>query len=100
MVALLSQVVLSKREQASRSGIVSAEGEAGDFGAPLADVQAFLNDFPDARNINGSPETTAAKFAVNMGIDITENTDCELQNTLLENLRRFPLLSGFLPRWS
>ncbi len=66
---------LSKREQSNRPGVVSAEGEAGDFGADLADVQAFLNKYPDAGNINGSPETTAAKFAVNMGIDISPNTE-------------------------
>lgn len=103
---------LSKREQASRSGIVSAEGEAGDFGAPLADVQAFLNDFPDARNINGSPETTAAKFAVNMGIDITENTEvygnaayvykkvnsfANYRTPYWRTLEDFPYLADFFP---
>ena len=67
-------VDLSKRELANRPGTVSAEGEAGDFGAPLADVQAFLNKYPDANNVNGSPETTAAKFLINMGVDISENT--------------------------
>jgi len=66
---------LSKRELANRPGTVSAEGEAGDFGAPLADVQAFLRDRPDAGNVNGSPETTAAKFSVNMGVDVSENTE-------------------------
>ncbi len=66
---------LSKREQANRPGTVSAEGEAGDFGAPLSEVQAFLNTRPDAGNINGSPETTAAKFSVNMGTQISENSE-------------------------
>ncbi|MFK7981554.1 MAG: TonB-dependent receptor plug domain-containing protein, partial [Saprospiraceae bacterium] len=33
---------LSKREQSNRPGTVSAEGEAGDFGAPLSEVQAYL----------------------------------------------------------
>ena len=65
---------LSKREQANRPGTVSAEGEAFDFEADLADVQEFLGRKPDAGNINGSPETTAAKFAVNAGIDVSENT--------------------------
>ncbi len=68
-------VDLSKREVSNRPGTVSAEGEAGDFGAPIAEVQAFLDDFPDAGNINGNPETTAAKFAVNLGVDINENAE-------------------------
>jgi len=68
-------VDLSKRELANRPGTVSAEGEAGDFGADLSDVRAFLNKYPDARNINGNPETTAAKFALNMGIGLNENSE-------------------------
>jgi iron complex outermembrane receptor protein len=66
---------LSKREQSNRPGTVDAAGEAGDFGADIADVQAFLAKYPDAGNINGSPETTAAKFALNFGTDISENTE-------------------------
>lgn len=66
---------LSKREQSNRPGVVSAEGEAGDFGAPLSEVQAFLNTRPDAGNINGSPETTAAKFSVNFGTKTSENSE-------------------------
>ena len=68
-------VDLSKRELSNRPGTVSAEGEAGDFGADLADVQAFLNKYPDAGNINGNPETTAAKFALTMGVDLSENAE-------------------------
>lgn len=64
----------SRIELANRPGTVSAEGEAGDFGALLPDVQSFLATKPDAGNINGSPATTAAKFLVNGGIDITSNT--------------------------
>ena len=66
---------LSKRELANRPGTVSAEGEAGDFGADLAVVQAFLAQYPDAGNINGNPETTAAKFSGNFGTKISENTE-------------------------
>ena len=60
----------SKVGLAQRSGTVSAEGEAGDFGATLGSVQSFLATMPDAGNINGSPETTAAKFLVNGGTDL------------------------------
>lgn len=66
---------LSKRELANRPGTVDAEGEAGDFGADLAVVQAFLAQYPDAGNINGNPETTAAKFSANFGTKISENTE-------------------------
>jgi iron complex outermembrane receptor protein len=66
---------LSKREQSNRPGTVDAAGEAGDFGADLGTVQAFLATMPDAGNINGSPETTAAKFLVNTGLKISENSD-------------------------
>jgi iron complex outermembrane recepter protein len=66
---------LSKRELANRPGTVDAEGDAGDFGADLAVVQAFLADYPDAGNINGNPENTAAKFAINFGSKISDNTE-------------------------
>lgn len=66
---------LSKTNLANRPGTVDAAGEAGDFGADIADVQRFLSVYPDARNINGSPETTASKFAVNFGNNLTENTE-------------------------
>ena len=64
----------SKVSQANRPGIVDAEGEAGDFGASLSDVKAFLAKKPDAGNINGSPETAAAKFLVNGGSELSETT--------------------------
>lgn len=67
-------VDLSKVNQANRPGNVDAAGEAGDFGADIADVQEFLSRRPDAGNINGSPETAAAKFSVNLGYDLSENT--------------------------
>lgn len=67
----------SKVNLANRPGKVDAAAEANGntgFGAPLADVQAFLAKYPDAGNINGSPETAAAKFLVNGGVNYTENT--------------------------
>uniref|UniRef100_UPI0025C13A1E TonB-dependent receptor n=1 Tax=Maribacter sp. TaxID=1897614 RepID=UPI0025C13A1E len=67
-------VDLSKVNQANRPGTVDAAGEAGDFGADIADVQEFLSRRPDAGNINGSPETAAAKFSVNLGYDLSANT--------------------------
>ncbi|OOV29641.1 ferric enterobactin receptor [Flavobacterium sp. LM5] len=64
----------SKVKLANRPGTVDAAGEASDFGADLSDVQAFLAKYPDAGNINGAPETLAAKFLVNGGRDLSDNT--------------------------
>jgi iron complex outermembrane recepter protein len=56
---------------ASRSGIVDARGEAGDFGADLnTQVLPFLKLKPDAGNINGSPKTEAMKGLVNTRYDM------------------------------
>ena len=67
-------VDFSKVNLSNRPGNVDAAGEAGDFGASLSDVQSFLSKHPDAGNINGSPETAAAKFLVNGGSDLSENS--------------------------
>jgi iron complex outermembrane receptor protein len=40
----------------------------------ISDVDNFLALMPDAGNINGSPETTSAKFLVNGGMELNENT--------------------------
>ncbi len=65
---------VSKVGLAQRSGIVSAAGEATDFGADInKDVKPFLAMKPDAGNVNGSPETKVAKFLVNAGFDIDDN---------------------------
>ena len=48
--------------------------DAADFGADINDVRSFLAVKPDAGNINGSPETTAAKFLVNSGTEISKNS--------------------------
>lgn len=65
----------SKTNLANRPGTVDAEGEAGDFGADLADVQEFLSRNPDANNVNGSPENASSKFLINSGLDLTDNTE-------------------------
>ena len=68
----------SRTTLANRPGKVSAEAEADNdlgFGAPLSQVKAFLALKPDAGNINGNPEKTAAKFLVNMGMPLGEKTE-------------------------
>ncbi|MDD2821375.1 MAG: TonB-dependent receptor [Flavobacterium sp.] len=67
-------VDFSKVNLANRPGTVDAAGEAKDFEASLPDVQAFLAKKPDAGNINGSPETAAAKFLVNGGFELSDET--------------------------
>ena len=70
----------SKLEQSNRPGNVDADGEFVYWGGTtvgvntLADIQNFLAKNPDAGNINGAPETAAAKFLINGGSDINENT--------------------------
>lgn len=64
----------SKVNLANRPGKVDAAGEVADFGATLATVNSFLTKYPDAGNINGSPETAAAKFLVNGGFNFSEQT--------------------------
>lgn len=65
-------VDLSKVGLANRAGVVRAGGEADTFKANITQVRNFLAQYPDARNINGSPETKAAKFLVNSSIDLGE----------------------------
>lgn len=64
----------SKVGLANRPGILNAQDEASFWGVPVATTQAFLNVKPDGGNVNGSPETAAAKFELNGGSDISENT--------------------------
>ena len=68
-------VDFSKTSVSNRPGTVDAAGEAGDFGADIADVQEFLSRRPDAGNINGSPETAAAKFLINGSYTLSEQSN-------------------------
>lgn len=71
----------SKTELANRPGKVDAAGEFNYWGGStpgvntLADINSFLAEKPDAGNINGSPETAAAKFVVNGGRKLNETTE-------------------------
>lgn len=64
----------SKVALANRPGTVNADGEASNFGASLIAVNAFLAKMPDAGNVNGSPETAAAKFLINGGVNYNDQT--------------------------
>jgi iron complex outermembrane recepter protein len=64
----------SKIGLANRPGILSAADEAAYWGVPIARTQAFLALKPDGGNINGAPETVAAKFELNGGNDLSTTT--------------------------
>ncbi|MFD2529653.1 MULTISPECIES: TonB-dependent receptor [Polaribacter] len=68
-------VDFSKTSLSNRPGTVDAAGEAADFGANIADVQEFLSRRPDAGNINGAPETAAAKFLINGSYKLSEQSN-------------------------
>ena len=102
----------SKVNQANRPGTVNAAGEAGDFGANIADVQEFLSRNPDAGNINGSPETAASKFLINGGFDLSDNTELYFNSAYVykkvnsfanyrtpywRTVDEFPYLADFFP---
>jgi len=58
--------------------VITPEGRAAimaDNAAGRALINSFLAAKPDAGNINGSPETTAAKFLLNGGVDVSENNN-------------------------
>lgn len=76
-------VELSRVNEARRSGIVDAEQEFLDFGDPargydLNYIRRFLAQDPYAGNRNSSPATSAAKFALNSGLHISDNTELYL----------------------
>ena len=71
-------MALSHTALANRPGTVDAVADADPslgFGADINTVKSFLSKKPDGGNINGSPQTTAAKFLVNGSIPVSANTD-------------------------
>jgi iron complex outermembrane recepter protein len=66
-----------KENRTNRPGKVDAEQDNIDLGdgtaAGLEKVKAYLAQFPDARNVNGTPAITAARFLVNAGIPVNDN---------------------------
>ena len=103
---------LSQTGLANRPGTVNAEGEAADFGADINFVREFLSRKPDAGNINGSPQTTAAKFLINTGINISPtaevygnaayvykkvNSFANYRTPYWRTIQDFPYLANFFP---
>lgn len=70
-------IALNQNNSAVRSGIVDVPTEIATFGDGKGGAQdqlikAYLKDFPTANNINGTGETSAAKFLINGGIPFGE----------------------------
>ena len=68
-------VDFSRINETRRSGIVDAVGEASDFGADINDVNNFLAQDQYGGNRSSSPATSAAKFLINSGVNISDNTE-------------------------
>lgn len=69
-------VDFSQQNSAVRSGIIHRPTEKAIFGgSPAVDaaIDAYLNKYPTANNINGSGEIQAAKFNYNLGLQAGEN---------------------------
>ncbi|WP_280517375.1 TonB-dependent receptor [Niastella yeongjuensis] len=70
-------ISFQKENRTNRPGKVDAEQDNIDLGdgtaAGLEKVKAYLAQFPDARNVNGTPAITAARFLVNAGIPLDDN---------------------------
>ncbi|AUC85622.1 ferric enterobactin receptor [Polaribacter sp. ALD11] len=105
-------VDFSKTNVSNRPGTVDAAGEAADFGANIADVNEFLSRNPDANNINGAPETAAAKFLVNGSYKLSEESNLYFNGAFINKkvnsfanyrtpywrtLADDPYLAGFFP---
>jgi iron complex outermembrane receptor protein len=109
----------SKKSVSNRPGTVSASGEFADFydgdaAVPitLGNVQEFLSRNPDANNINGAPETAAAKFLVNGEYKLSEqsklyfnaafinkkvNSFANYRTPYWRTVNDFPYLANFFP---
>jgi iron complex outermembrane receptor protein len=81
----LNGINLTGMTQAEINAVFNGYIGTADYNAKLATinqgnvigrqvVDAFLKENPEAGNINGSPETAAAKFLVNGGIDLSDET--------------------------
>lgn len=105
-------VDLSQQGLSNRPGTVNAAGEAMDFGADINFVNEFLSRKPDAGNINGAPQTTASKFLLNGGINLSENTEvygnaayvykkvnsyANYRTPYWRTIQDFPYLANFFP---
>jgi iron complex outermembrane receptor protein len=67
----------NQANSASRSSNIHVPTEIATFGGSAAQdalITAYLKDYPTGNNINGTGETSAARFAINAGVNLTEST--------------------------
>jgi iron complex outermembrane recepter protein len=71
---------VSQNNSASRSTNIDVPTEIATFGDGVGGpqdqlIKAYLADHPTGNNINGTGEITSAKFVINGGVKLTENTE-------------------------
>jgi iron complex outermembrane recepter protein len=70
-------VGFNQNENAIRSGTIHIPTEIATFGGdPVSDaaIRKYLADYPTGNNLNGTGETSAAKFLINGGVDLGNKT--------------------------
>ncbi|HCW07517.1 MAG TPA: ferric enterobactin receptor, partial [Cytophagales bacterium] len=75
-VSFLRQQRMVRNSKVSLAGETDpVVGLTGNDAQSVANAQAFLTRFPDAKNQNASADNTSAKFLINMGIPLSDNTE-------------------------
>ncbi len=92
---------LLQQNNAVRSGTVYLPSELGAFGGGAAQdalITRYLKDYPTANNINGTGETTAAKFLINSGVAVGESSQLYANAALV--IKRVSSFANFrTPYW-
>lgn len=72
-------ISFNRQEAAIRKDKIDGLSDARDLtaGGPneIAQVQKYLQQFPDGNNKNGTPDNTSAKFLINGAIPVNENSE-------------------------
>lgn len=92
---------LQQTNSAVRSGNVYAPSEKSAFGGDPASnalIDAYLKDYPTANNINGTGETSAARFLINGGVSL--GNKLELYGNAAMIMKRVSSFANFrTPYW-
>ncbi|MFM7193724.1 MAG: TonB-dependent receptor, partial [Bacteroidota bacterium] len=72
-------ISFNRQQAAIRKDKIDGLSDARDLTAntpgDIAQVQKFLQKYPDGLNKNGTPDNTSAKFLINGGIPLNDNTE-------------------------
>lgn len=92
---------LQQQNSAVRSGNIYAPSEKAAFGGDAASdalIDAYLKDYPTANNINGTGETSAARFLINGGVSL--GNKLELYGNAAMVMKRVSSFANFrTPYW-